>query len=177
MARISQRAAGFTLIELMIVVAIIGILAAIAIPSYEDYIVRAEITEGFSLAEAAEIAISNTYQETGYFPAGSNNTYGLPLSTSFRGRYVSALSVNSAVVGGGTGTPAQGTPPVITIQYSQGIGGFPSANGAVLTLTAIPPSGAISWACGYASITINGTTYTSTGTTVPALYLPANCRS
>ncbi|MHB1942771.1 MAG: pilin [Acidiferrobacteraceae bacterium] len=165
---------GFTLIELMIVVTIIGILAAIAIPSYEDYIVRAKLTEGFSLAEAAEIAVSDTYQTNGYFPAGNNTTYGLALAPSFNGRYVSALSVNSQPLGGSNS--AAGTPPIIAVQYRTGLGGFPGAGGTVLTFTATPAIGAISWVCGYGSIAINGTIYTSTGTTVPALYLPPNCR-
>ncbi len=165
---------GFTLIELMIVVTIIGILAAIAIPSYEDYVVRAKLTEGFSLAAAAETAVSDTYQTDGYFPAGSNTTYGLALSSSFNGHYVSALSVLSQSVGGSN--TSAGTPPVITVQYRADLGGFPTASGTVLTFTATPAIGAISWACGYGSLTINGTTYTSSGTTVPAIYLPPNCR-
>jgi type IV pilus assembly protein PilA len=60
---------GFTLIELMIVVAIIGILAAIAIPAYQDYTIRAQVSEGMSLASGARTAVSEAYQSTGNWPA------------------------------------------------------------------------------------------------------------
>ncbi|MHB1949952.1 MAG: pilin [Acidiferrobacteraceae bacterium] len=174
-SRLYPRSRGFTLVELMIVVTIIGILSAIAIPAYQDYIVRAKITEGLSLATSAEIAVSDAYQSNGYFPIGGNTTYGLPLATSIQGRYVASVSVNSTPAGGGSGT--QGSPPVISVQYGPAIGGFPAASGKMLTLTATVPTGAISWVCGYKSVTIGGTTYTSSGTTVPAFYLPENCRS
>ena len=60
---------GFTLIELMIVVAIIGILAAIAIPAYQDYTIRAQVTEGMNLADAVKVAVADYYTQNGAFPA------------------------------------------------------------------------------------------------------------
>ncbi len=79
---------GFTLIELMIVIAIIGILAAIAIPAYQDYTVRSKVSEGLNLAGAAKLAVSETYDTKGYFPATTNTSYGLPRAASIAGNYV-----------------------------------------------------------------------------------------
>src|ERR1700683_2457623 len=85
---------GFTLIELMIVVAIIGILAAIAIPAYQDYTVRAKVTEGIGIASAAEVAVAEGYE--------SNDMNGVMASAAalngvafVKTKYVSALTVNT----------------------------------------------------------------------------------
>ncbi|WP_416372692.1 pilin [Acinetobacter schindleri] len=88
---------GFTLIELMIVVAIIGILAAIAIPAYQDYTIRAQVTEGVNLMAGAKAAVTETYNDTGTFPA-TNAAAGLPKAVSIKGSYVSQVALSEGGV-------------------------------------------------------------------------------
>ena len=90
----SARQQGFTLIELMIVIAIIGILAAVAIPAYKDYTIRAKVGEGFSLADAAKNAVAETYTSTSSWPA-TNTAAGMPASTTISGKYVSSVAVGA----------------------------------------------------------------------------------
>jgi type IV pilus assembly protein PilA len=122
--------AGFTLIELMIVVAIIAILAAIAIPAYQDYLIRAQVTEGMSLASGAKAAVWDYFSNTGSYP-GNNASAGLATPTSISGEYVSSVDVT-----GGR----------ITVAYDG-----PEANKAlassVLILSPISNTGSISWSC------------------------------
>lgn len=118
---------GFTLIELMIVVAIIGILAAVAIPSYQDYTKRAHVSEGFALAGAAKTSVSEYYASEGAWPT-DNATAGLAGATSISGNSVTSVSVASEV---------------ITITYNAKV----STGGANVTLTASDTGGGINWAC------------------------------
>ena len=122
---------GFTLIELMIVVAIIGILAAIAIPAYQDYTIRAQVSEGLSLASGAKTAIAETFQDSGAWPA-TNTASGLETAANIDGNYVSGVQV---AAGG-----------VVTVTYNG-----PNVNatiaGKTLTLTPTNNGGAVSWTC------------------------------
>ena len=88
---------GFTLIELMIVVAIIGILAAIAIPAYQDYTIRAQVSEGINLSAGAKTAVTEYYQDVGALPA-DNPQAGIASAGEILGRYVTGVAVANGVI-------------------------------------------------------------------------------
>jgi type IV pilus assembly protein PilA len=90
-------ARGFTLIELMIVVAIIAILAAIALPAYQDYTIRSQVSEGSVLADGAKTAVTEFYTNRGRFPA-TNLSAGLAASGSIQGNYVTSLATVTGVI-------------------------------------------------------------------------------
>ncbi len=161
-ARAAQQ--GFTLIELMIVVAIIGILAAVALPAYQDYTVRAKVTEGLSLASSAKAAVSENAANGAPFASG----WTAPTAT----KNVAGLAID----------PTTGT---ITITYDNSIDGGktlklvpvdggPSGTALAGTTSGstIPTSGSITWNCRSAGST-NGT---GTNGTISAKYVPAECR-
>lgn len=126
---------GFTLIELMIVVAIIGILAAIAIPAYQDYTIRAQVSEGMNLSAAAKAAVTEFFQDRGTFPA-NNVDAGLAINTAIQGNYVSQVTVGN-------------TTGIITMTYSNTGNQEANAaiNGATLELSPLTNAGSVDWNC------------------------------
>ncbi|MDG9668251.1 pilin [Hahella sp. CR1] len=125
---------GFTLIELMIVVAIIGILAAVAIPAYQDYTVRTKVSEGLSLAAGAKAAVAETRLSLGRYPTATNASYALAPSTS--------------IIGNNVGRVAVGASGEITITYSNDN----AISGKTMVLVPSLTGGGIKWACTRGSV-------------------------
>jgi type IV pilus assembly protein PilA len=121
---------GFTLIELMIVVAIIGILAAIAIPAYLDYAIRTQVAHGINLASSAKVAVAEYYQDQGEYP-GDNATAGLSAAATITGKYVLQVEIT----GGGE----------IEVTFGNDVNG--KILNAVLTMAATNNDGSVSWSC------------------------------
>ena len=151
MKRVQQ---GFTLIELMIVVAIIGVLAAVALPAYQDYTKRAQMSEVILAASSCRTAITETVQSTTGTTLPAANAWGCESTTS-SSKYVASITTSNAGV------------ITVTVQGISGVTGavtlIPMKSGGALTNSDVGV-GIVSWVCG------------GTGTTVNTKFLPSSCR-
>jgi type IV pilus assembly protein PilA len=164
---------GFTLIELMIVIAIIGILAAIAIPAYQDYTVRSQVSEGIALASATKAAVAEFYSARGTWPTDSatgaaTDAFSWTATTQPKSKYVTGITVEDGT---------------IVIAYGGDIN--PRATAGGLNKLTLRPgataNGDINWSCGYATyppatVTVQNTAPTTT-TNILGKFLPSTCRA
>ena len=154
--------AGFTLIELMIVVAIIAMLATMAVPSFQDRVIRGQVGEGLALAEFAKQEVAARYAKTRTFPA-SNDAAGLPPADHIVGNYVSAIAVREGALVVTFGN--QANRHLVGKQLSlrpATVDGYPQ----------VP----IAWICGTATVPEKMTAHGADETTLAGIHLPLDCR-
>ncbi|HEZ2457192.1 TPA: pilin [Neisseria meningitidis] len=155
---------GFTLIELMIVIAIVGILAAVALPAYQDYTARAQVSEAILLAEGQKSAVTEYYLNHGIWP-GDNSSAGVASSSEIKGKYVQKVEVNNGVV---TAT-----------MLSSGVN--KEIQGKKLSLWAKRQDGSVKWFCGQpvkrADKATDDAVNKATGNNeIDTKHLPSTCR-
>ncbi|HGO7442210.1 TPA: pilin [Neisseria meningitidis] len=156
---------GFTLIELMIVIAIVGILAAVALPAYQDYTARAQVSEAILLAEGQKSAVTEYYLNHGIWPA-NNSSAGVASSASdIKGKYVAGVKVENGVV----------TAEMLSSGVNKEI------QGKKLSLWAKRQNGSVKWFCGQpvkrADNTADDAVKADTGTDkIDTKHLPSTCR-
>ncbi|HEZ3963043.1 TPA: pilin [Neisseria meningitidis] len=151
---------GFTLIELMIVIAIVGILAAVALPAYQDYTARAQVSEAILLAEGQKSAVTEYYLNHGIWP-GDNSSAGVATSTDIKGKYVAGVKVEKGVI----------TATMASSNVNNEI------KGKKLSLWAKRQDGSVKWFCGQ-PVTRNATDDVTADTTtnINTKHLPSTCR-
>jgi len=158
-----MRQSGFTLIELMIVVAIIGILASIAIPAYQSYTVRAQVTEAFSLASELKGPIQEYRKERGILPA-DNAAAGVPEPDKLIGNYVTRVEVSHGA---------------INVTFGNFVN--KAIDGQTVTLQPIlvkgSPASPMSWRCGYRGVPNGMEAAGENRTNIDVKFLPVSCRS
>lgn len=164
----TKKQSGFTLIELMIVVAIIGILASLAVSAYQTYTVRAQVAEGINMAAGAKAPVVDAYNMDGEPPAGRVEAGMSAVATDTRGKYVSSVNIDEGRVDVTFGNDAHA-----------------EIFGQTLSFTPyMAPSGSIAWRCGNAPapgtsvlLTGGGVTSAHVAPTVDNRYLPSVCRN
>ncbi|HEZ4600635.1 TPA: pilin [Neisseria meningitidis] len=158
---------GFTLIELMIVIAIVGILAAVALPAYQDYTARAQVSEAILLAEGQKSAVTEYYLNHGEWPK-NNTSAGVATSTDIKGKYVQSVEVKNGVV--------------TAIMASSNVNN--EIKGKKLSLWAKRQNGSVKWFCGQPVARANangannadGVTADSGNEKIDTKHLPSTCR-